>query len=225
MEDYSQDTIQQREIHSVTEINQTASDFLNEAFPPVWVAGEISNFREYGTSGHWYFSIKDSSSVLSCTMFRLQNSNLRFKPKEGDQVILNPDEWSKDQTLNLANVSLSPDEKYLAYSVSDGGVDWRTIYLINLQTMEKLEAAVTEVKFSSIDWDQDSKGFYYNKYPKPEEKNRLCEPSLNAAIYYFDINSGENSLFYGEVNPEENYSLSFVGDDDIPLIRVINGSE
>ena len=36
MEDYSQDTIQQREIHSVTEINQTASDFLNEAFPPIW---------------------------------------------------------------------------------------------------------------------------------------------------------------------------------------------
>ena len=45
MEDYSQDTIQQREIHSVTEINQTASDFLNEAFPPVWVAVEISNFK------------------------------------------------------------------------------------------------------------------------------------------------------------------------------------
>ncbi len=88
MEDYTQDTIQQREIHSVTEINQTASDFLNEAFPPVWVAGEISNFREYGTSGHWYFSIKDSSSVLNCTMFRLQNNSLRFKPKEGDQVIL-----------------------------------------------------------------------------------------------------------------------------------------
>ena len=88
MEDYSQVTIQQREIHSVTEINQTASDFLNEAFPPVWVAGEISNFKEYGTSGHWYFSIKDSTSVLSCTMFRLQNNSLRFKPKEGDQVIL-----------------------------------------------------------------------------------------------------------------------------------------
>ena len=153
------------------------------------------------------------------------NQHNQYVKKEGNQVILNPDEWSKDQTLNLANVSLSPDEKYLAYSVSDGGVDWRTIYLINLQTMEKLEAAVTEVKFSSIDWDQDSKGFYYNKYPKPEEKNRLCEPSLNAAIYYFDIDSGENSLFYGEKNPEENYSLSFVGENNTPLIRVINGSE
>ena len=88
MEDYSNNTIQQREIHSVTELNQTASDFLNEAFPPLWVAGEISNFKEYGTSGHWYFSIKDSNSVLSCTMFRMQNSSLRFKPKEGDQVIM-----------------------------------------------------------------------------------------------------------------------------------------
>ena len=89
MEDYSDQTIgDQREILSVSEINQTANDFLNEAFPPLWVAGEISNFREYGTSGHWYFSIKDPDSVLNCAMFRLQNINLRFKPKEGDQVIL-----------------------------------------------------------------------------------------------------------------------------------------
>tara|TARA_S200000501_G_scaffold376134_1_gene430108 strand:+ start:70 stop:1293 length:1224 start_codon:yes stop_codon:yes gene_type:complete len=89
MEDYSDQTISdQREILSVSEVNQTANDFLNEAFPPLWVVGEISNFREYGTSGHWYFSIKDPGSVLNCTMFRLQNINLTFKPKEGDQVIL-----------------------------------------------------------------------------------------------------------------------------------------
>tara|TARA_Y100001935_G_C17305038_1_gene511761 strand:+ start:1311 stop:2534 length:1224 start_codon:yes stop_codon:yes gene_type:complete len=89
MEDYSDQIIEnQREILSVSEVNQTANDFLSEAFPPLWVSGEVSNFREYGTSGHWYFSIKDPDSVLSCTMFRLQNLNLRFKPKEGDQVIL-----------------------------------------------------------------------------------------------------------------------------------------
>ena len=45
MEDYSDQTIaDQREILSVSEVNQTANDFLNEAFPPLWVAGEISNF-------------------------------------------------------------------------------------------------------------------------------------------------------------------------------------
>jgi len=89
MEDYSdQTTGDQREILSVSEVNKTADDFINEAFPPLWVVGEISNFVEYGTTGHWYFSITDSNSVLSCTMFKFQNMHLGFKPKEGDQVIL-----------------------------------------------------------------------------------------------------------------------------------------
>ena len=89
MEDYSANsTNDMREILSVSEVNKTANDFINEAFPPLWVVGEISGFKEYGASGHWYFSLKDSDSVLSCSMFRLQNISLGFKPKEGDQVII-----------------------------------------------------------------------------------------------------------------------------------------
>ena len=89
MEDYSANsTNDMREILSVSEVNKTANDFINEAFPPLWVVGEISGFKEYGASGHWYFSLKDSDSVLSCSMFRLQNIGLGFKPKEGDQVII-----------------------------------------------------------------------------------------------------------------------------------------
>jgi exodeoxyribonuclease VII, large subunit len=89
MEDHIQKTSNDnREILSVSEVNQAANDFLNEAFPPLWIVGEISNFKEYGSSGHWYFSLKDSDSVLSAAMFRLQNIGLRFKPKEGDQVII-----------------------------------------------------------------------------------------------------------------------------------------
>ena len=56
MEDYSTDsTNDMREILSVSEVNKTANDFINEAFPPLWVVGEISGFKEYGSSGHWYF--------------------------------------------------------------------------------------------------------------------------------------------------------------------------
>ena len=153
------------------------------------------------------------------------NQHNQYIRKSDNEVILNPDSWSDDQTLNLANVSLSPDERFLAYSISDGGVDWRTIIIKDLQTKKDLTTQVDEVKFSSITWDQDSKGFYFNKYPKPAEQNRLCEQSLNAAIYYFDLETEEETLFYGEINPEENYSLSFVGENNIPLIRVINGSE
>ena len=51
------------------------------------VRGEISNFKPYA-SGHWYFSLKDDNSRLSCVMFRQHNMSLRFMPKEGDKVVL-----------------------------------------------------------------------------------------------------------------------------------------
>ena len=89
MEDYSANsTNDMREILSVSEVNKTANDFINEAFPPLWVVGEISGFKEYGASAIGTFLFKDSDSVLSCSMFRLQNISLGFKPKEGDQVII-----------------------------------------------------------------------------------------------------------------------------------------
>ena len=92
MEDYSQNIInEQREILSVSEINQTANDFiLMKHFLLYGLQEKFQTFVEYGTSinGHWYFSIKDPNSVLNCTMFKFQNINLGFKPKEGDQVIL-----------------------------------------------------------------------------------------------------------------------------------------
>ena len=62
MEDYSNQS--QREILTVSEINQTANDFLNEAFPPLWVVGEISNFREYGTLVIGTFLLKIQSQFL-----------------------------------------------------------------------------------------------------------------------------------------------------------------
>ena len=84
------------------------------------------------------------------------NQHNQYIRKDGNKIILDPDTWSADQTLNLASVSMSPDEKFLAYAVSDGGVDWRTIYVIDLETMEELDTSVTEVKFSSIDWSKYS---------------------------------------------------------------------
>lgn len=51
------------------------------------VEGEISNFKPYN-SGHWYFSLKDESSVIRCVMFSFQNKKITFVPKDGDKVIV-----------------------------------------------------------------------------------------------------------------------------------------
>src|SRR5262249_24097726 len=53
----------------------------------VWVEGEISGFKAH-ISKHWYFSIKDTHAQVSCAMFRTQNQNLNFLPKDGMHVIV-----------------------------------------------------------------------------------------------------------------------------------------
>ncbi len=87
MEDYTENlNSNSRDILSVSEVNQTADDFLRD-IPPLWVSGEISGFKAY-PSGHWYFSIKDSEAVLRCVMFKGDNAKVVNDPKEGDQLIL-----------------------------------------------------------------------------------------------------------------------------------------
>lgn len=74
-----------RAVLSVSELNRSAKDLLEQAFPLLWVGGEISNIKCYG-SGHWYFSLKDSNAQIRCVMFRDKNQYLDWQPKDGMQV-------------------------------------------------------------------------------------------------------------------------------------------
>ncbi|WP_148714988.1 exodeoxyribonuclease VII large subunit [Chitinolyticbacter meiyuanensis] len=70
---------------SITELNRRVRDLLEGSFPVMWVAGEVSNFKRYG-SGHCYFSLKDTSAQVRCVMFRNRAALLDFEPREGTQV-------------------------------------------------------------------------------------------------------------------------------------------
>lgn len=72
---------------SVAQLNRRAKQLLEGEFPAVWVTGEISNFSR-PSSGHWYFTLKDSDAQVRCAMFRGQNSRLRFTPETGQQILL-----------------------------------------------------------------------------------------------------------------------------------------
>jgi exodeoxyribonuclease VII large subunit len=75
-----------RKVWTVTELNRAAGALLEEAFPRVWVEGEISNWKLYG-SGHAYFSLKDESGQVSAVFFRASAKNFRFEPKDGLAVL------------------------------------------------------------------------------------------------------------------------------------------
>ena len=80
-------TRQEKEVLSVSELNQRARNLLEGEFPRIWVEGEISNFSA-PASGHWYFTLKDGDAQVQCAMFRGRNRMLRFRPENGMQVIL-----------------------------------------------------------------------------------------------------------------------------------------
>ena len=76
------------EIFSVSQLNKNAKFTLEKKFNDVWVKGEISEFTNYRQSGHWYFTLKDENSSISCVMFKFKNSYLKNIPEIGDEIVL-----------------------------------------------------------------------------------------------------------------------------------------
>jgi exodeoxyribonuclease VII large subunit len=72
---------------TVEQLNRQIRQMIEGQLDTLWVQGEISNFKAH-TSGHYYFSLKDSKSQISAVMFRGHNSRLKFRPKDGDEVLV-----------------------------------------------------------------------------------------------------------------------------------------
>ncbi|MES2141652.1 MAG: exodeoxyribonuclease VII large subunit [Pseudomonadota bacterium] len=74
-------------IYSVSELNQMVQTLLEDAFLPLWIEGEISNFA-CPSSGHWYFSLKDKNAQVRCALFQGRNRYKDLRPKDGMQVLV-----------------------------------------------------------------------------------------------------------------------------------------
>src|SRR5580693_7236751 len=75
-----------RAVYSVSGLNRDVRTLLESGIGQIWVEGEISNLAR-PSSGHWYFSLKDRNAQLRCAMFRTRNTQLRFVPRVGQQVL------------------------------------------------------------------------------------------------------------------------------------------
>ena len=87
------------------------------------------------------------------------------------KVVLDPNTLSEDGTIALSSYSFSEAGDLMAYSVSSGGSDWVTMHLLRIAedgAVEKLADKLTNVKFTSMAWTHDGRGFFYNRYPAPE---------------------------------------------------------
>src|SRR5262249_19163448 len=83
---------------------------------------------------------------------------LKSEPK----VLLDPNLWSKDGTVALADFEFSEDGKYVAYGVAEAGSDWNTWKVMEVGSRTLLDDQLKWVKFSNVSWTHDGKGFFYS---------------------------------------------------------------
>ena len=87
MEQYSLGFVSERRIFSLRELSDGIRSALESRFTNIWVAGEISGMK-LAPSGHCYFTLKDADAQIKGVCWKLTYMRLRFKPKDGLQVLV-----------------------------------------------------------------------------------------------------------------------------------------
>ena len=151
----------------------------------------------------------------------LQNHSILYRQKEGQpmEVFLDPNTFSEDGTTSLGSVSFSKDYSLVAYSISEGGSDWRKIFVIDTETKKQLEAEITDVKFTGISW-LGNRGFYYSSYDKPDG-SQLSARTDQHKLYFHELGTEQASdkVIFGENSTERHrYVSGYTTEDDRYLI-------
>lgn len=151
----------------------------------------------------------------------LQNHSILYRQKQGQQVevFLDPNTFSEDGTTSLGSVSFSKDYSLVAYSISEGGSDWRKIFVIDTETKQQLETEITDAKFTGISW-LGNRGFYYSSYDKPDG-SELSARTEQHKLYFHELGTDQVSdkVIFGEVSAEQHrYVSGYTTEDDRYLI-------
>ena len=152
----------------------------------------------------------------------LQNQYVVYRKKSEDaeaEVFLDPNTFSEDGTTSLAQLTFSEDGSIAAYSISEGGSDWRKIIVIDAETGEQLEEPLVDVKFSGISW-KGNDGFYYSSYDKPEG-SELSAKTDQHKLYYHELGTAQSDdqlIFGGTEEEKHRYVGGYVTEDDHFLV-------
>ncbi|MFY7939033.1 MAG: prolyl oligopeptidase family serine peptidase [Flavobacterium sp.] len=150
----------------------------------------------------------------------LQNQSVLYrKASENDkeEVFLDPNTFSKDGTTSLGGVSFSKDGSKVAYSISEGGSDWRKVIIMDAKSKVIIEDTLVDVKFSGIAW-KGNEGFYYSSYDKPEG-SELSAKTDQHKLYFHTLGKSqkEDVVVFG-ANEKRRYVSGSLTEDERFLV-------
>ena len=150
--------------------------------------------------------------------------------QEGDEppgrVLLDPNTWSDDATVALAGMTPSRDGRYVAYAQSDGGSDWRTWKVHDVETGEDTGDLIDFTKFTSISWMPDNSGFFYSRYPPREDDPTKGDGSKAVSVYFHALGTQQSEdrlVFSQPEHPRRNPYASVSEDGEYLLVNLQEG--
>ncbi|MFL2710543.1 MAG: S9 family peptidase [SAR86 cluster bacterium] len=192
---------------------------------------EISNYLEkiwenesisipYRVKGKTFYYFNDGT---------FQQSKLMIKDCDEceERILIDPNTFSEDGTISLGSTSINNSADLIAYSVSDGGSDWRTWKVMNIDSGEILSDEINWAKFSGATWENDDSGFFYQKYDEPnEELLKDINESPKLMFHKIGTDQSEDIVFYeNSEKPRWGWSINVIKDTSIKLLSISEGTD
>ena len=171
---------------------------------------EIWNYPSQGMpfkKGDKYYYYKNDGLQSQSVMY------VQDTPNTAGKVFLDPNTFSSDGTIALGGTYFSHDHKYMGYSINIAGSDWQEFYVMDLETGEILPDHLTWVKFSGMSWRGN--GFYYKKYPTPDENAELSATNEHAKVFYHKMGTPQDAdelIFYDPETPKISPNVNVTDD-------------
>lgn len=129
----------------------------------------------------------------------LQNQFVIYRQKINNEpeIFLDPNKFSADGTTSLGEMEFTKDGSKVAYSISEGGSDWRKVITMDVNTMKIIDDTLKDVKFSGLAW-QKNDGFYYSSYDKPKG-SQLSAKTDHHKLYFHKLGTkqSEDKVVFG----------------------------
>jgi prolyl oligopeptidase len=179
---------------------------------------ELNDYERYGAparKGPYFFFSKNEG---------LQNQSVLHIQKGLDgspEVLLDPNAWSADGTVQLSAFEPSKDAKHAVYGISQSGSDWQQYKVMELATKRTLEDNVEWAKVSQVAWHGD--GFYYSRYPEPPEGHEKASINENHQVFFHKLGSpqaADTLVFEDPANPQRFHTTSTTEDERFLILEV-----
>src|SRR5688572_17188532 len=142
------------------------------------------------------------------------------------KMLIDPNTLSKDGTASLADYSISPDGRYVAWAVSDGGTDWDTWRVREVETGRDLADLLGDTKFTGVSWLPDASAFYYSRYPKGPDGKGDDQQQVSVYRHALGEAQADDTLVYAITdNPRHNPYGTVTEDGRWLVINVTYGFE